>query len=278
MSQVQTSELGNVAGRGTLEQDDGRAERTPGSQQSRTFEGAGEWHEPDGCSARGQNVGDLERAVSVAAGIGLATVGLVRGRWDGLLLSALGAGLVWRGYSGRCQCYAALGINTAKHNPAIGVPAGEGVKVERSIKINRSPEELYRFWRQLDNLPRVMSHVKQVEPTDSQRSHWVAKGPLGKDVEWDAEIINERENKLIAWRSIPGGDIDTAGSVHFNRSPDGGTELTLSMKYNPPTGKVGAQIAEWLGDGLEQKLDEDLHKFKTAMESGTAHGTPVGQM
>jgi uncharacterized membrane protein len=266
MSQLGTGQMGNASHDRALEADFGQVEQQL-SKGQHYLEQTNEGYEPAD-AAQDQNVGDTERILSMAAGAGLAAVGLVRGRWGGLLLSALGAGLAWRGYSGRCQCYAALGINTANHNPATAVPAQHGVKVEKKIIIDRSPDELYRFWRKLENLPQVMSHLKKVESVDSQCSHWVAKGPLGKEIEWHAEIINEREPELIAWRSLPGGHIDTAGSVHFNRAPHGGTELTLSMKYNPPAGKIGAQIAEWLGDGLEQMLDEDLNRFKKTMETG----------
>jgi uncharacterized membrane protein len=275
MSQFGTGHMGSFSDQWQLQEQYQRSQRMP-ERQSRTFADVGEWHEPN-AGAGGKNVGETERILSVAAGAGLATLGLMRGRMSGLVLSGLGAALVWRGYSGRCQCYAALGLNTARHNDAVGVPAQQGVKIEKSLHIHRSPEELYRFWRRLENLPRIMSHVERVDSTDSQRSHWVAKGPLGTPVEWDAEIINERENELLAWRSIPGGTIDTAGSVHFNRAADGSTEMVVSMKYNPPAGKVGDMIADWMGDGLEQKLDEDLCRFKSAMESGAMHESPVGQ-
>jgi uncharacterized membrane protein len=203
--------------------------------------------------------------------MGLAALGLSRGRWDGLLLSALGAGLVWRGYTGHCGCYAALGIDTAQHGPAVGVPAQQGQKVEQTITVRRSPARLYEFWRQLDNLPQIMSHLKQVKVIDSQRSHWVAAGPLGQELAWDAEIWNERPSEMIAWRSLPGGDIDTAGSVHFKPSSiPGCTDVTVSMKYNPPAGKVGARLADLLGNGLEQTLVEDLHRFKEELESDAA--------
>jgi uncharacterized membrane protein len=218
----------------------------------------------------------MERVLSVATGLGLAASGLKRGRAWGLLFTAMGAGLVWRGVSGRCQCYAALGINTAEHNPATAVPAREGFRLERTIIVNRSPEELYKFWRRLDNLPQVMRHLKYVETTDDEHSHWKAEGALGADVEWDAEIINERPNELIAWRSLPGGDVDTAGSIHFRPQKQGSvTEVTLSMKYNPPAGKIGAQIASLLGEGLEQKLDEDLNRFKEVMETGMSAAPEV---
>jgi uncharacterized membrane protein len=166
-----------------------------------------------------------------------------------------------------------LGINTAEHNPATAIPARQGEKVERTITIRRSPEELYHFWRDLENLPRIMDNVKKVEQRDAQRSHWVVNGPLGTELEWDAEIYNERANELIAWRSLPGGDVETAGSIHFNPSRQiGCTEVTLSMKYNPPAGKVGAKLADWFGDGLQQKLDADLERFKHIVE---AEGTSV---
>jgi uncharacterized membrane protein len=211
----------------------------------------------------------MERALSVAAGLGLAAAGLRRSRVTGLLLTAMGAGLVWRGLSGRCQCYAALGINTSERNPATAVPAGQGLKLERTIVVNRSPEELYEFWRRLENLPQVMRHLKYVETTDDEHSHWKAEGAFGADVEWDAEIINDRRNELIAWRSMPGGDVETAGSVRFHPRGQGNvTEVTLSMKYNPPAGKVGAQVASLFGEGLEQKLDDDLSRFKEVMETG----------
>jgi uncharacterized membrane protein len=220
-------------------------------------------------SEGGTNLGDAERVLSLAAGIGLGLIGLSVGRLKGLAMGALGAGLIWRGYSGRCQCYAALGIDTAEHNRATAVPAQLGRKVEKSIVVNRAPSDLYHFWRRLENLPRVMQHLKDVYAVDGLRSHWVAEGVLGQDVEWDAELINERENEMISWRSLPGGDVDTAGSVHFKPlDQNRATEVTVSMKYNPPAGKVGARIAGLMGAGLERKLDDDLCRFKQLMEAG----------
>ena len=226
-------------------------------------------YQPSHNSQQLPNIGDTERVLSVAAGLGLATIGLLRGRLPGLALSALGAGLAWRGYTGKCQCYAALGINTAEHNRATVVPARQGCKVEKTLTINRPPAELYRFWRRPENLPQVMRHLKYVESIDHERSHWVADGGFGKDVEWDAEIFNEREDEFIAWRSLPGGDIDTAGSIHFKSlGQNQGTEMTLSMKYNPPAGKLGVKVASLFGKGLEDMLDEDLRRFKQTMETG----------
>ncbi len=226
---------------------------------------------PAECGCAQQNVGDSERILSVAAGAALAALGLARGRLSGIALAAMGGGLVWRGYTGHCYTYEALGISTAKRKPSTAVPAQQGVKIEKTIHVDCSPEDLYKFWRRFENLPQVMRHLKEVRSIDSLHSRWVAEGAAGKDVHWDAEIINQRPDEMLAWRSLPGGDIDTAGSVHFKPLPHGHTtEVTVSMKYNPPAGKIGAHIASLLGEGLEQKLDEDLQSFKQVMETGMA--------
>jgi uncharacterized membrane protein len=216
------------------------------------------------------NVGDVERWASVAAGGGMALLGLSRRSIGGAALALAGGALVYRGVTGHCPCYQQLGINTAqKHSPAIGVRAQHGVKVERSLTINRPADELYRYWRNLESLPRIMEHLESVRELGGNRSHWVAKGLLGSTVEWDAEIHNEREGELIAWRSLPGAQVDTAGSVHFEPAPHGrGTILRVSLKYDPPGGKVGATIANLLGDGVEEHLHEDLWRFKQFMEAG----------
>jgi uncharacterized membrane protein len=221
-----------------------------------------------------QNISEVERWSSVAVGGLLVLAGLTRGRGTGLLLGLAGGALVYRGVTGHCHCYDALGINTAEHNPATAVPAQEGVKVEHSIAVNLPAEQLFSFWRDVENLPRVMRHVKRVEAIDRQRSHWVAEGPLGASVEWEAEIFNERDNELIAWRSLPGGDIETAGSVHFQPLGEGrGTAINVSMKYNPPGGKIGAAVASLLGSGLSRQIKDDLQRFKSVMEAGESPST-----
>ena len=226
------------------------------------------------------NVGNTERWISAGAGAALALLGLSRRGLGGLMALGAGAALIYRGVSGHCRAYEAMGIDTSEHNPATAVPAQAGTRVEKTITVNCSPEKLYAYWRDVENLPKVMRHLESVEAKDKQTMHWVAKGPLGIAVEWDAEIINERENEMIAWRSLPGGDIDTAGSIHFRKLPHGrGTEVRVSMKYNPPGGKIGDGIAWLLGRSLEQEVEADLKNFKAAMEAGeipTAMGQPRG--
>jgi uncharacterized membrane protein len=215
------------------------------------------------------NVGEYERWASVLGGGSLALYGLTRGSWSGLALAALGAPLIYRGATGHCACYAALGVSTADrpHGPLGSVAAGHGVKVEKAIAIKRPPKELYRFWRNLENLPRVMSHLKSVRFVDERRSHWVAKGPLGTKVEWDAEIYTERPDELLSWRSLEGASVDTAGSVHFTKAPGrGGTDVRVALKYNPPGDKLGATLAKLFGKAPEQQIEEDLLRFKQRME------------
>lgn len=216
------------------------------------------------------NVGDTERLVSLIAGGGLALYGLTRGSLSGLALALVGGGLAWRGATGHCPVSARLGRNTAeRHSPAIGVRAQHGYRIEKTITVHQPPEELYRFWRNVENLPQAMTHLHSVRAADERRSHWVACGPWGTRLEWDAEIHNERDGRMIAWRSIPGGDVDTAGSIHFDPAPEGnGTLMRVSLKYDPPGGRAGAALAHFLGEGLEEQLEDDLRHFKHFMETG----------
>jgi uncharacterized membrane protein len=222
------------------------------------------------------NVGQTERWASALAGGALAIYGLTRRTWGGAVLALVGGTLIYRGSTGHCHMYDLLGVNTAGEtdNPLVSVPAGKGTKVEKSVTINRSPEEVYRFWRNFENLPRFMNHLESVTTTGEGRSHWVAKAPAGKTVEWDAEIYNEKENELIAWRSLEGADVDNAGSVRFEPAPDGrGTIVRVTLKYDPPAGKLGALVAKLFGEEPAQQIEEDLERFKQVMETNDASAT-----
>lgn len=217
------------------------------------------------------NVGEAERWLSLAGGAALALYGLNRGTFGGLGLAAAGAALAQRGMTGHCMMYEAAGINTApKNGPATSVPTGHGTKVEVAMTINRTPDELYRHWRDLRKLPSFMSHLQSVEETGF-RSHWVAKAPLGMSVEWDAELINDKPGEMIAWQSLEGSEVDTAGSVHFNPLPHGrGTEVIVTLKYDPPAGKAGIALASLFGQSAESQIREDLRRFKQLVEAGEA--------
>jgi uncharacterized membrane protein len=144
-----------------------------------------------------------------------------------------------------------------------------GVHVQKAITVNRSPEEVYRFWRDLRNLPRFMHHLESVQVTGDRRSHWRTEGPAGMAVEWDAETVEDRPNELIAWRSVEGSQVDNSGSVRFLPAPGGrGTEVHVELRYNPPGGAAGAAIAWLFGESAGQQVYDDLRAFKQIMETG----------
>ena len=207
------------------------------------------------------NVGDTERLLSTIGGGALALYGLTRGSFSGIALALAGGALIYRGVTGHCNLYEAMGVNTAT-----GTRSAKSARVEKSVTVNRPVEEVYRFWRNLENLPRVMSHLESVEVKDDKRSLWVAKAPAGTSVEWDAEITNERPNELISWRSLPGADVENSGTVSFRRT-DGGTEIRVTLEYTPPGGALGATVARLFGENPEQQLEEDLQRFKREMEA-----------
>jgi len=228
------------------------------------------------------NVNEVERWASVLGGGFLVVTGLTRGSGLGLALAAVGGSLLHRGLTGHCYLYQSMGVNTSseQHSPVASVAAGQGVKISESVTINRPAAEIYRFWRELSNLPRVMRHLETVR-VDGDRSHWVAHGPLGHRVEWDAEIINDRPNELIAWRSLEGSEVGTAGSVHFVPAPGGrGTEVHVTLKYDPPMGKLGSWAAWLLGEEPSLQVREDLLRLKQLLEAGeiaTTMGQPSGR-
>jgi uncharacterized membrane protein len=143
------------------------------------------------------------------------------------------------------------------------------VHIETSIAIAKSPEELYSFWRDFKNLPLFMRNLESVTESSQTQSHWVAKGPAGTRVEWDAEIFNDKEDELISWRSLEDADFVNAGSVRFQAGPEGhGTFVRVTMNYNPPAGKVGASLVQLFGGEPAQLIKEDLRRLKQIMEAG----------
>ncbi len=156
----------------------------------------------------------------------------------------------------------------------------QGIHVVKAITINRSPEEIYQFWHNFENLPRFMSHLASVQVMDGQRSHWKAKAPAGMTVEWDAEIIDDTPNERISWRSLEGSDVPNAGSVRFKPAAGGrGTVVTVEIQYEPPGGKLGTAIAKLFGEEPEGQVQDDLRAFKQVMEIGEvvrSDATPWG--
>jgi uncharacterized membrane protein len=144
-----------------------------------------------------------------------------------------------------------------------------GIRVQKAITINRPAAEVYRFWRNLENLPRFMVHLEFVRQLDDRRSYWIARAALGLTVEWTAEIVEERPNELISWRSVEDSQVPNSGTVRFVRAPgDRGTEVHLDIRYDPPAGAVGATIAKLFGEEPSQQADGDLRRLKQVLETG----------
>jgi uncharacterized membrane protein len=147
--------------------------------------------------------------------------------------------------------------------------SGEGTKMEASVTIDRSPEEIYSFWRQLENLPRFMKHLESVTQKGGGISHWVVKTLYDKTFEWDARLIEDKPGQMISWQSLEGADVDNAGSVWFTPATGRrGTVVKVSMKYSPPGGKLGALIGKLFGDSAEKQVAEDLFRLKSLLETG----------
>jgi len=161
------------------------------------------------------------------------------------------------------------------------VRSGEGIKTEICFTINRPPGELFAFWRNFENLPRVMEHVESVECQDEKRSHWRVRLSKGKVIEWDAEVVNEHPNELIAWRTLEGSDVRHAGTIRFTPAPAGlGTEVKLAVEYEMAGGTVSNALAKMFRRAPEQQMREDLRHFKQLMEAGevpTTAGQPTGR-
>jgi uncharacterized membrane protein len=212
------------------------------------------------------NVDPTERGISIAAGILLLLSGLRRGR---LTVVLGGAALLYRGVTGNCPVYRAL------------VPTKSGLQVEETVTVRKAPQEVYALWRNLENLPRFMSHLESVTAAGADKSHWVAKIPAPFRLEWDAKIIDDQQNQRISWRSLPGAIIYHTGSVFFHSVPArSSTEVKVIFSYCPPAGSAGAAVAKLFETLTEQQIRADLRGFKAIVETGekaTTAGQPSGR-
>jgi len=239
-----------------------------------------------------EHVSRVERWLSIAAGSALAAYGLKRRELPGGAAAIAGAALLYRGATGRwvpgvkrrtggygAGMYGTGVIADRDSDTRTQLGGGRGIHVEESVTINRPMSELYRFWRNFENLPTFMNHLESVTMRDEGISHWVAKGPAGMDVQWDARVINEVPDKVIGWQSLTGSTVSTAGSVNFDDDSHG-TRVTVHLQYNPPAGRVGAAVAKLFGEEPNQTIREDLRRFKQLMEAGeipTTSGQPSGR-
>ena len=211
------------------------------------------------------NIAREERFISILGGAALIAYGVTRRDWAGLALVVAGGGMAVRGVTGYCPVYGSLQVSTAAGDSR----ETSGVHVEKAITIDKSPEELYAFWRDFENHALISDYLASVKVTGPATSHWIAKGPANRPLEWDAEVINDRPNELIAWRTLPGADIEHAGSVRFHPAPgDRGTEVHVTMQYYPPAGTLGAGVALLFHREPSIQVADMLKRLKRLMETG----------
>ncbi len=228
------------------------------------------------------NITDTERVGSATLGAALVAYGLQRRDWLGAISALGGAALLYRGATGYCQVSDSLGRNTraAADDTKEALAGRRGVNVCEAVTIQRSADELYREWRNLEALPDRMQHLDSVQELSDGTSHWAARGPAGKVFEWDAEILQDIPGKLISWRSLPGAEVISAGSVNFDEVPGHGTSVTVRLQYDPPGGKLGAYVAWLMRQEPSQQIREDLRAWKRQLEAGevpTTEGQPSGR-
>ncbi len=232
------------------------------------------------------NVGEMERTASVLLGSMLIASGIKRFSLTGLGIAFVGFRMVKRGATGQCALYKAL--NVSSRDPSEGVigsktfthPFHQHIRVEHSITINKPAEEVFKFWRNFKNLPRFMDHLESVQVIDDKHSHWVAKAPGDRTVEWDATIIEEIPNKKIAWKSADDAQVPNSGQVLFEPAPaNRGTEVKVILAYDPPAGIFGEIFAKLFGQEPSQQIREDLRRIKQILEAGEnprIEGQPQG--
>jgi len=220
--------------------------------------------------SKGSEAGETERWASLVGGGAMVLMGLSQRSLRGVLMAVAGGGLVYQGVTKQStiqQAQEAIGIN-------------KSIKVEKTVTINKPADELYRFWHDFENLPSFMKHLKSVTVQNDKRSHWIANAPLDSSVEWDADILEDRENEFISWASVEGADVENSGFIRFKKAPgDRGTEVKIVLEYSPPGGALAAAFAKLFGEEPEQQIGDDLRRFKMLMEAGeiaTTEGQPKG--
>jgi uncharacterized membrane protein len=213
------------------------------------------------------SLSDAEQWLALGTGALLLIGGAARRSTFGACLTVASGPLLYRGITGRWPGVLENHRQADDTNAALG---GErGVHVREAVRIERPVADVWRRWRQLEKLPHFMTHLQRVTETSERQSRWVAAAPAGLTVEWDAEIINEVENEILAWRSLPGSEVVTAGSVNFNAVRGGrSTQVSVNLQYAPPAGKAGAVVASLFGREPSQTIREDLRHFKQLLEAG----------
>ncbi len=149
-----------------------------------------------------------------------------------------------------------------------------------AVTVNRPADEVYRHWRDLENLPEFMLHLESVRVTGGGRSRWTARSPLGGTVSWDAEVTEDVPGERIGWTSVGRTRVPNRGEVRFSPAPGGrGTEVRVALDYAIPGGRAGGVVARAVGEDPHQQVEDDLRRFKQVMEAGEvvrSDGSPSG--
>jgi uncharacterized membrane protein len=218
---------------------------------------------------------DFQRWASLATATAMMAYGLSRRSVGGVCVAVAATPFAYRGVAGRWPRV----TTRANGDTRVALAGDRGIHVRESVRLEKPIGEVYRFWRRLENLPRFMNYLQSVSDLGGGRSHWVARGPGGMKVGWDAEIINDVENQVIGWRSLRGSDVVSAGSVNFDTVRVGrSTQVSVHLQYSPPAGKAGAWFASIFGRDPSRIIREDLRRLKQVLEAGEipkAHGEPV---
>jgi uncharacterized membrane protein len=209
------------------------------------------------------NVGHKERNASMMSGAALAFSGLksiTRKRYlPGLAMMVAGGMFFYRGKTGHCDLFEAVGVDTAGTEE-------KGVQVEKFMTINRTPQQVYDFWRNLENLPRFMRHLESVQVTGERSSHWKAAGPAGITLEWDAEMVDDYPGQLIRWHSVGDAGIPNEGMVEFRDAPgERGSEVKVILRYFPPGGAAGKAATKVAHAINARGIEEDLKRLKRGL-------------
>ena len=229
------------------------------------------------------NVGDVERWASTIGGTLLVVQGIRSRSIGGIALALAGGGLIYRGVSGHCGAYQALKIDTSgKHRSARDQHVHDGRLIKHVAVVERPAQELYDYWRKVENAPHFMQDVKSVTKTGPNRSHWVSGGPFGTSFEWDSEVFQDEPGRMFAWKTLPGADVAHAGAIHFEPNTGGrGTVVTVEINYEPPAGSLGVTVAKLIGQDPDSMTKENLRRFKQLMETGeiaTVEGQTSGRV
>lgn len=211
-----------------------------------------------------------ERYISIAAGVKLSFSGIrniFKSPFTSILKLGAGGYLVNRGISGHCELYSQAGkMSTSPVN----------VNIRTSFSIDKPRQEVYAFWRKLDNLPLFMKHLDNVDIIDEKRSHWVLKLPAGvAKVSWDAEIVHDEPGYMIGWSSLPDSIIDNAGKIRFRDTEDGGTLIDVVISYQPPAGGLGASLAHVFNPLFKKLVDDDVQNLKQYMDISEKEGVII---